>query len=272
MRVVICAMAKNEHDYINDWVKWHLGLGFDMIYLFDNDDLKSKYIGNFIEKQYQNKVKIINIRGQHCQGLQHIVYTDFYQDHIFDWCAFFDVDEFLFGVENIKSFLRKDIYKDTQQIRIKWKLFGDDDLIRRDMTKPVYEVFKKEVKETRKMNSDEPYFMEDFGKTIVRGGNPRINFRSAHVASYGKKENIAPSVLPSGKQCLSTHQIKEDYSEETVYLHHYITKSLSEFIKQKMNRTDAIFEKRILGLSYYWRVNKQTKEKQEYINKNMGHK
>ena len=137
------------------------------------------------------------------------------------------------------------------------------------MTKPVYEVFKKEVKETRTANSEEPYFMEYFGKTIVRGGNYRINFRSAHVASYGKKENIAPSVLPSGKQCLSTHQIKEDYSEETVYLHHYITKSLSEFIKQKMNRTDAIFEKRTLCLSYYWRINKKTPQKLEW-RKNRG--
>ena len=48
-----------------------------------------------------------------------------------------------------------------------------------------------------------------------------------------------------------------------------MTKTLSEFIAQKMNRTDAVFGDRLLKLNYYWRINKKTPEKNEYL-KNMG--
>ena len=59
---VICAIAKNENDYINDWVNWHLNLGFDRIYLYDNNELETPYVGDFIEQK--DKVEIIDIRGR----------------------------------------------------------------------------------------------------------------------------------------------------------------------------------------------------------------
>ena len=37
MKCAICAIAKNENDYINEWCKYHLNLGFDEIYIFDNN-------------------------------------------------------------------------------------------------------------------------------------------------------------------------------------------------------------------------------------------
>ena len=52
MRVVVCAMAKNEHLYINEWVSHYVKLGFDTIYLYDNDNLDSPYIGDYIDKKY----------------------------------------------------------------------------------------------------------------------------------------------------------------------------------------------------------------------------
>ena len=34
MPVGICAIAKNEDGYIDDWIKYHLKLGIDQIYVF----------------------------------------------------------------------------------------------------------------------------------------------------------------------------------------------------------------------------------------------
>ena len=48
-----------------------------------------------------------------------------------------------------------------------------------------------------------------------------------------------------------------------------MTKTISEFVKQKMNRTDAVFGNRILDLNYFWRINKKTDEKLKYL-KDMG--
>ena len=72
--------------------------------------------------------------------------------------------------------------------------------------------------------------------------------------------------MPSGKPCKSKTAIDEDYSEETVYLNHYITKTLDEFINQKLNRNDAVFNQR-LKMNYYWRVNKKTPKKLAYLKK-----
>ena len=52
-----------------------------------------------------------------------------------------------------------------------------------------------------------------------------------------------------------------------------MTKSLSEFIKQKMGRNDAVTPMSI-DMTYYWRINEPTKAKIDYLKeqgiKNMG--
>ena len=70
MRVVVCAMAKNEHLYIKDWVNHYLRIGFDKIYIYDNDDFDKPYIGDFIDQKYLDKCVIKNIRGQQKPKLQ----------------------------------------------------------------------------------------------------------------------------------------------------------------------------------------------------------
>ena len=264
MKVVICAMAKNEHLYINEWVRHYVELGFDKIYLYDNDELDKPLIMDFIDEELKPYVHYKNIRGQKKEKLQHDIYTGFYfkYNKTFDYCLFCDIDEFLFGVDNIKDFLKN--FND-EQIRIKWKLFGDDDLITRDMSKGVVDTFHKEITDTLNRNLIDKGNLEKQGKMIVKGGLNNVVIRSPHFASRESRDNILQSVLPSGKPCFSKVAIEEDYSNECVFIHHYMTKSLSEFVNQKMNRTDAVFGKRIINLNYYWRINKTTNEKLEYL-------
>ena len=243
MQVVLCAMAKNEHLYINDFVNHYLKLGFDKIYIYDNDEPNQKYIGDFIDNK--DKVEIVDIRGQRKEHLQHDIYTNFYNTHKFDWCLFCDIDEFLFGINEIHEFLSQDNFKDTQQIRIKWKLFGDDNLIERDMSKPVYEIFSHEIKSSLMRDLKTKGNLEHQGKSIVRGGLENVVIRSPHFASMFYRDNILSSVLPSGKPCSSKVAIKEDYSNESVFLYHYMTKSLSEFVNQKLDRNDAVYNQEI---------------------------
>lgn len=266
MQVVVCAMAKNEHLYINEWVKHYLSLGFDKIYIYDNDDVKSPYIGNFISKNLIDKCEIIDIRGQVREKLQHDVYTTFYNTHQFDWCLFCDIDEFLMGVTNIKIFLKR--FTGINQIRVKWRLFGDDDLIYRDTKKPVVSSFTKVVTYSLHRNLKIRGNLEQQGKMIVRGGLKDVVIRSPHFASFGSRDRVIPSCLPNGMPCNSKVVITENYRGNTIYLNHYMTKSLSEFVRQKMNRTDAVYGNNI-DMSYYWRINKKTKEKIDYL-KSLG--
>ena len=38
MKVYLCALAKNEHPYINEWVSHYLKLGFDKIFGLNEDE------------------------------------------------------------------------------------------------------------------------------------------------------------------------------------------------------------------------------------------
>ena len=86
--------------------------------------------------------------------------------------------------------------------------------------------------------------------------------------SFKRRDNIIPSILPSGRPCWSKIIIEENYRFESVFLNHYMTKSLSEFVEQKLNRNDAVFNKK-LKMDYYWRINEKTKEKVDYL-KSLG--
>lgn len=263
MRVVVCAMAKNEHLYINEWVEHYVNLGVDTIYIYDNDDLKSEYIGNYINSKYAENVVIKNVRGLKREHLQNDVYTAFYNKYgtTFDYCLFCDIDEFLDGVSDIKTWLST---LKAPQIRIKWRLFGDDDTIKRDMNIKVKDFFKKEVKSSLNRNLIDKGDLEIQGKFILKGGLKDTWFYSVHYCKSRVTRKVYPSLLPSGKPCNSGVRIREDYSQETIYLNHYMTKTLDEFINQKLNRNDAVFNQK-LKVDYFWRINKKTQEKLDYL-------
>ena len=265
MKVCVCALAKNEHRYINEWVSHYVSLGVDKIYIYDNDDLDKQSIKDFIESKFYDYIVIKNIRGQNKPKLQQSIYTGFYAKYgkTFDWCLFCDIDEFLDGVSNIKEWLST---INTPQVRIMWRLFGDDNLITRKTYK-VYGEFKQVVKTTLHRNLIQKGDLEIQGKFILKGGLSNVYIRSPHFASYGNRNNIIPSCLPSGAICLNSDvRIRDDYSQEHIYLNHYMTKSLSEFLEQKLNRTDAVYGN-TLPLDYYWRINTKTKDKLEYLQK-----
>lgn len=268
MRVALCCMAKNENKYINDFVKWYVRLGVDMIYIYDNNEIGSSNLLDYISVGLHNKVKIIDIKGQKEKHLQQRIYTEFYNEYkdTFEWCLFVDIDEFLVNMPNIKLSLSNRVYDKYNQIRVMWRVYGDDDLITRDMTKPVYKVFNKPITSSLMRDLKTKGNLEKQGKFILRGGLDNVKITSPHFASYGNRDNLVESCLPNGERCYSKVVINEPYFRNNVYIHHYMTKSLSEFIEQKLNRNDAVYNQSIV-LDYYWRINKKTKEKIEYLKK-----
>lgn len=255
----ICSIAKNENIYINEWCKYHLNFGFEHIYLFDNNDSSTENVENFLDSNIKDKVTIFNVNDIHKNGFQNECYTKFYSEHKneFDWCAFIDIDEFITSntFNNINDFLNQDKFKNIESIRLQWHTYGDDDVVERDLSIPVYKFFKNQLKEEN---------INKWCKSIVRGHLNNIKFDSSHFA---KKDNKLM------KQCLSNGTIttceKETniIKDDVLWINHYVTKTLSEFLNQKLGRTDCQFESRTLDVDYFWRINKHTKEKDEYMNK-----
>jgi len=116
MRVALVCIAKDEDLYIEEWIKYNTYLGFDKIFVYEND-WRLTYETDITHR--------IPFDGG---GRQVEAYNNFIIHHKndWDWVAFFDVDEFLVlkQHENIKDFLSD--YQDFDGVGINWYLFGDN--------------------------------------------------------------------------------------------------------------------------------------------------
>lgn len=252
MKVSICAIAKCENNYINDWVNYHLNLGVDNIFIFDNNDPSYERVESKISIK-TGKVYIIKI--PYLKGFQTKIYNKFYSKSTDDWILFIDIDEYvvLNKWKNIKDFLNDNIFSSCNVIRLNWRMFGDDDKISRPMIHPVNEEITTRI-------AGHKY--ESHGKEIIRGNLSGINIVSSHYCLINNK--LPKQIMPDGKETIGKVGGLRDCSD--AYINHYMTKTLSEFIAQKIERkTDAGFPDRVIDLEYYWDINKKTPEKLKYL-------
>ena len=125
---VIMSPCKDEENYICEWVKYHLDLGFDKIYLYDNNDdsdILPKVLHSGLDKSYVDRVIIYPIPG--LKAFKQKIIANFYNKHEFKWCAFIDCDEFitLTSHKNIKDYINS-FPQECNQIRLNWLMYGCD--------------------------------------------------------------------------------------------------------------------------------------------------
>lgn len=143
MKVALVCIAKNEDNYIEEWVKYHKKIGFDSIFIYEND-----WDCNF-DDPIITKIKFNG------PSKQIEAYNDFieknikYDDWNFDWVAFFDVDEFLVlkTHKTVKDFIND--YKEYSSIGINWVLFGDNNIKNLNGD---YSVIKRFIKRQKNIN------------------------------------------------------------------------------------------------------------------------
>ena len=121
----ICSNFKNEQKYLKEWIDYHLKVGVDHFYLYDNnsdDDYAS------VIKPYYDK-GLITLKKVEQTPAKPTVYKDFLENHKFEtyWAAFIDCDEFLtINAEsesnNLPTLLRE--YEDNPAVGLNWLMFG----------------------------------------------------------------------------------------------------------------------------------------------------
>lgn len=124
-------MAMNEDFYIEEWIDYHLKLGFDDIHIYQNNWRFGKKI--LIDNVYFHEwdgSTAINEKPLWERNIQAKCYSTFSKDYVneYEWAAFFDVDEFLVlnKHKNVKDFI--DNYKNNDCVIINWAMFGDNNL------------------------------------------------------------------------------------------------------------------------------------------------
>ena len=96
----MCALGKKENYYAKEWVDYYKTLGYNHIFIYDNNDPDDERFEEVLSKEIsEGFVSIIDYRGY--RGKRHAPQYDAYFDcydkysEEYDWLSFYDFDEFL---------------------------------------------------------------------------------------------------------------------------------------------------------------------------------
>lgn len=160
MQTAICAIIKNEHRYIKEWIEHYLNLGINEIYLYE--DITSDSHKELL-KDYDNVFVIplkecipyeFNIQGMIMQNLLYKAFLKRCQKYnLFDWVLFVDIDEYLMFEKGYDLDKLEKEFSNESGILLSWKMFGANGNIERPKgklvdvyTKPSYFLKASELK------------------------------------------------------------------------------------------------------------------------------
>jgi hypothetical protein len=223
---VICAIALHEERYIDEWIHYHLSLGFHHIYVYDNSDHHS------LQNKQSDRVTIIHFPGRSMPTKPKQI--DAYHDFIHQfgsnhqWAAFIDLDEFIVlkKHDSISSFLSQ--YQRYSAVGLNWLMFGT--------------------------NHCTDYQSEPVTKRFTRCAlAPDQHIKSIVQLRYAWYFNSDPHymTLRSGITCDTSYQqitgpFHPTGKADIACIHHYYTKSEKEFREKiERGRADTV-EKRSL--------------------------
>ena len=225
-KYIVIACAKNEGDYIVEWVEHYYGLGFDKIIIADNNDVGDDSLYEKVQKYIdEGRMQVFDVRE--VDAVQVGLYADYCEQSNFKWCAFYDCDEFLdIGVySNIKEYLEQFINYDV--VLLNWLVFGPDGQLTKE-DGLVQERFKK-------AQSPVLYFKENsFVKSLVQGNKEKFEgcfFNGSHLPTPAEGKSIRVTLGGYYMPKAFTHSIFPP-KYKNGYIRHYYTKSFEEWVKK----------------------------------------
>lgn len=224
-KCALVCIAKNEDYYIQEWIDYHLKLGFSDVYVWQNN-----WRSAVAKESEHTHLKIIDgeFKQIECYNLAidelHTMY---------DWIAFFDVDEFLVvksssGFSHVNDFLSQDKYSMIPSICVNWRIFGDSshssvdtwNVLRR-FTKcsAVLEDASKVILHTS-LTHDKAHFFYNPHCTTCFQYDPNLKFQLNGVGN--------------------NKHINNNGNDEPVELNHYRNKTYAESLLRHFNQQSVI--------------------------------
>ena len=267
IKVALVCCGRLENRYAVEFVEYYKNLGFDHIYICDNNYDGEEYFEDVLQSYIDDKfVTIKDYRNQK------VVLPTSYQkeyDNIkdnYDWVAFLDFDEFLTLVEdnNIKEYLSRGYFHNYNQILINWKTYGDNDLVYDD-GRPCLERFTMPIPIVKKVKFKDIY--ENMHcKSIIRTKLDNINI-GIHCSTGNLLNELTCNNVGYKINASPCHE----FNYKLAYIKHFATKTLEEYLNTKYIRgTGADFKKfNKYPLELFFKYNNLDVNKLDYI-KNKG--
>ena len=269
LKVGLCLIGKHENLYAPELVEYYKNLGYNHIFIYDNNDIGDEKFDDVLYNEINNNfVTIINYRGykgdNNNNNQQQISYYDCYKRYSskYDWLSFFDFDEFLYIKNNktIQEFLSDKKYKKCINMKLNWLMYTDNDLVYYE-NKPLKERFTK-------YDIDNP--ANRHIKSTVRG-HLKVNYwRSMDNPHTSTTWHTCCNAL--GKVIGYSAYFNTPPNYDIAYIKHYWGKTIEEYcLKIKRGYPDhkVVFTKELLMTRFqsFFELNKKTKEKIDYIQK-----
>ena len=257
MRVAISSIAKMENNYVNEWIDYHLAIGFDHIFLFDNNDLNGERLSEVIKNTNVTIIeKFIGIPKSQKESNNYCYNT---YGSKYDWIAFIDVDEFIRidknKFNNIKEFLSDIKFSNCDLVRLNWRLFDDSDNI-------------NVINNNYSINRFKQYSVQSSNevKSIIKTGR-NLNIECHGISKSNDCSFIAKDSEGNIIGCQSVYEDSLYGKWNNAWIDHYKLKSLEEFLKSRVIRGDNSFRhgRYKCSLYYYFMSNKITNNKIKFI-------
>jgi uncharacterized protein YxeA len=265
-KVAMCSIAKKENRYIKYFVEFYKKIGYDHIYLFDNNEPGDESINDLEIVKDGIKEGFITVID-YPSKIPHAVtqtqsYYDCYEKYNmeYDWISFYDLDEFLMldpKYSTIQEYLDNPRLNSCELVKFNWKVYTDNDQLDYVDASPVdrfpnetnYKTENRHVKSTIRGRLDYKKFKRNYSPHSIYSN---ISACSSSGKTTGWSYYLYPPDFEGGS------------------LNHYVTKSVREFFYKKYKTkvdTRNISEgtKRYL-FNYFFSVNRKTKEKVDIFN------
>ena len=269
MKTCILTVIKNEQEYLDEWIKYHLDLGIDHIFIFEDIDSNShkeicdKYVDNVSLDIISNilndndKEIIFRLKQTKEKNPQYIYIKNglFYikNKYKYDWCFIIDNDEFI-TLENDNNKLEDivNLYKNYDAFIMQWKCYGANGLIAKPdySNKSIIDIYNKEITGyvpsiTPQSLSKTCYNLNTYQKIFFLYTHQPSKYCNFCRTNFSKNRNIPVY--------------------DNIYIRHYITKSWEEYVWKRKER-GFLFGK-IRTYDFFFKVNSDMIcKKEELIN------
>lgn len=231
--LAVCAIAKDEGPYFKEWLDWHIKMGVEKFYIYDNEstDDTRRILQPYIDSGVVEYTYFPGYR------MQLAAYDDCFARHRMDarWIAFIDLDEFIVPMkdERVPDFLRR--FEDRPVVEVNWLIYGSSGHTDKS-DEPVMKRF------TRHSMYEHP--LNRHVKSIV---NPR---RVYGMIGCHEAARINGRAADSHGDTVKRNFKEREPQQDVIRINHYAVRSRQEFV-EKQNRGRASGTQRTVPDEYF---------------------
>lgn len=216
----LCLIIRDENEYLEEWLRWHIGQGVEHFYIYDHDSKQP--VKEFIEElgvQISEKITIIEWKGKHADA-QPDAYNNCLNRFRGEsrWIGFIDADEHVRvnTGQTLPEFLRA--YEEYAGVFANWITYSAGGQIK-EKPGPLRKRFQKECHEDWWLDKAgkviiQPYYMTDI---VIHNGRAADGFYV--VDAHGEK--------------VYNYSLTDSHpTVDLICVDHYYTKSYEEWIKK----------------------------------------